>query len=125
MIEQIFTEKKMQNYTTNPERFQEIKKTILLGIARPLLIVSALSLGISNYSAVGIPNRISIILFLSQIVVFSFIIWNILRISKSAFYSYYLTVSGNEIIREQHKEKKLTIAFENISEIMIQVLGPL
>ncbi len=117
----------MQTYSIRPDGFKAIKKQILLRTVPFLILAATLGIAISDNNTSGnqdSPNVLPIVIpFIILLIGFS--LYTGLKRQKLIFNSYKLTVSQNQIVREQLNTQKISIYHLDIREITKQKNGGL
>ena len=109
----------MQEFTTKPEGFSELRKAILLKAIPTSLLAGSVGIAISyantNTSAGDNNAYLGIIPIMLGVLVFG--IYRGIATQKKIFDSYKLTFDNSSVTREQYNTPTITIPYNEITEI--------
>lgn len=110
----------MQEFTTKPEGFSELRKAILLKAIPTSLLAGSVGIAISyaNTTTSAGDNNTYLGIIPIMLGVLAFGLYRGITIQKKIFDSYKLTFDNSSVMREQYNTPTITIPYNEITEII-------
>jgi len=107
--------------------FAELKKAILIKAAALAVLSAGTGIAITEYIVSGQPDDVNVLPFFIPVLIglMAFSLNRAIKRQKGIFESYKLTITENQVIREQNDTETITIPLEDIQSISRSEQGAL